>query len=63
MIKKETIKKRGRPKGAPTVKRSIALREELNDYLVEVNQRTSIPYNALINMAVEQMMKKAGKSK
>ena len=54
-MNKEIRKSRGRPKGAPTVKRSIALREDLNDYLVEKHNKTMIPYNALINMAVAQM--------
>lgn len=49
-------KQRGRPKGGPTIKRSIALRKELNDYLVNLHEKTMIPYNSLINMAVEQML-------
>lgn len=50
------VKKRGRPKGEPTIKRSIALQEKLNDYLVMKHKETLIPYNSLINMAVAQMM-------
>ena len=57
-MKKESARKRGRPKGAPTIKRSIALQEDLNEYLVKKHEETKIPYNALINMAVEQMMKR-----
>lgn len=60
-MKEQNTRKRGRPKGAPTIKRSIALQEDLNDYLVKKHEDTKIPYNALINMAIEQMMKREGK--
>ena len=48
-------RKRGRPKGNPTVKRSIALQKDLNEYLVKKHNETMIPYNALINMAIAMM--------
>lgn len=48
-------KNRGRPKGPNTIKRSIALKEELNDFLVRKHNETDIPYNALVNTAIKEM--------
>lgn len=55
MSKQKNEKKRGRPKGGPVIKRSIALQEELNEYLVRKHNETLIPYNTLINIAIAQM--------
>lgn len=52
----EKKRKRGRPKGEPTVMRSIAFKRPINDYLIEKHEETMIPYNSLVNKAVEQMM-------
>ena len=56
-------RKRGRPKGSPTVTRSIAFKESINEYLVAKHEETMIPYNAIVNKAVEQMMIQERKSK
>ena len=40
-------RKRGRPKGSPTVTRSIAFKESINEYLVAKHEETMIPYNAI----------------
>ena len=52
-----TKKQRGRPKGEPTITRSIAFKEPINEYLKKKHEETMLSYNALVNMAVEQMMK------
>jgi hypothetical protein len=53
-----TKKQRGRPKGEPTVTRSIAFKEPINEYLKQKHAETMLSYNTLVNMAVEEMMKK-----
>ena len=52
----EQKRKRGRPKGDPTVTRSIAFKKPINEYLIKKHEETMIPYNSLVNKAVEQMM-------
>lgn len=60
MTNKNIKNKRGRPKGAPTVKRSIALQEQLNAYLVRKHNETMISYNSLINLAISKMKENEG---
>ena len=54
-------KQRGRPKGEPTVTRSIAFKEPINEYLKQKHEETMLSFNALVNIAVEEMMKNDNK--
>ena len=56
-----TKKQRGRPKGEPTVIRSIAFKEPINDYLIKKHDETMLSFNSLVNLAVAEMMKKERK--
>lgn len=57
VIMNTTKKQRGRPKGEPTVTRSIAFKEPINEYLKQKHEETMLSYNTLVNLAVEEMMK------
>lgn len=43
----------GRPKGEPAVTRSLRIRADINERLVQEHERTGIPYNELANKAFD----------
>ena len=46
-------KGQGRPKGEPAVTRSLRIRADINDRLVQEHENTRLSYNELVNMALE----------
>jgi hypothetical protein len=46
-------KGQGRPKGAPAVTRSLRIRADINERLVQEHERTRLSYNELVNMALD----------
>lgn len=46
-------KGQGRPKGDPAVTRSLRIRADINDRLVQEHENTRLSYNELVNMALE----------
>lgn len=49
--------KQGRPKGAETVARSVRVRKDINDRLVAKQVATHMPYNEIVNLALDSYLK------
>jgi len=47
----------GRPKGGPMIARSIRIKPDIYDRLVDKHEETRIPFNDLMNMALDEYLK------
>ncbi|MBQ6501547.1 MAG: hypothetical protein IJI87_09270 [Mogibacterium sp.] len=56
---KDTIRRsQGRPKGSPAVTRSLRIRTDINELLVQEHQQTGLSFNELANRAFAEYLQK-----